>query len=47
MRVACFPNGSTTGADIILASRQDRRRERLWVHVDALIGNVRVQDAPT
>ena len=46
MRISCYPNGSTTGADVVLCSRADRMRERLWVHLDPLLGTVRVQDAP-
>ena len=44
--VLFFPNGSTSGADVVLASRRDRTRNRLWVHLDPLVGSVRVQDAP-
>jgi general secretion pathway protein H len=41
-----FPNGSTTGAAVVLASRGDRTRNRLRVEIDALIGAVSVGDAP-
>lgn len=40
-----FPNGSTSGGDVVLASRRDRTRNRLRVTLDALIGSVRVEDA--
>ena len=46
MRVVFFPNGSSTGADIVLGSRRDRSRARLWIRLDPLIGTVQVQDAP-
>ena len=45
VRVACFPNGSTSGAAVLLASRRDRTRNRLWVRLDPLLGTVRVEDA--
>jgi len=41
-----YPNGSTSGGDVVLASRQDRTRNRLHIHLDRLIGAVRVGDAP-
>lgn len=41
-----FPNGSNTGAVVVLASRADRTRNRLRVDLDPLIGTVRVGDAP-
>jgi general secretion pathway protein H len=41
-----FPNGSNTGAAVVLASREDRTRNRLRVDLDPLIGSVRVGDAP-
>ena len=43
--VLFFPNGSTSGADVVLASRSDRTRNRLWVHLDPLVGTIHVQDA--
>ena len=46
MRVVFFPNGSSTGAEVVLGSRRDHSRNRLWVHLDPLIGTVQVQDAP-
>ena len=46
MRVVFFPNGSSTGADVVIGSRRDRARAKLWVHLDPLIGSVRVQDEP-
>ena len=45
VRVACFPNGSTSGVAVLLASRRDRTRNRLWVRLDPLLGTVRVEDA--
>jgi general secretion pathway protein H len=41
-----FPNGSNTGAAVVLASRADRTRNRLRVDLDPLVGTVRVGDAP-
>ncbi|MFN8543062.1 MAG: prepilin-type N-terminal cleavage/methylation domain-containing protein [Candidatus Binatia bacterium] len=45
VRVLCFPNGSTSGADIQLASRADRSRDRLRLRLDPLLGRVDVLDA--
>ncbi len=45
IQVLFFPNGSTSGASVVVASRQDRTRDRLRVSVDPLIGTVRVEDA--
>jgi Tfp pilus assembly protein FimT len=45
VRIACFPNGSTSGAAVLLASRRDHTRNRLWVRLDPLVGTVRVEDA--
>ena len=47
VQILFFPNGSTSGADVILASRRDRRQNRLQVHLDSLVGTVRVGDAPS
>jgi len=44
-QILFFPNGSTSGADVVVASRRDRTRERLRVSLDPLIGTVRVDDA--
>jgi general secretion pathway protein H len=44
--VRFFPNGSTTGAQVVLANRGDRTRNRLLVSLDPLLGSVRVGDAP-
>lgn len=41
-----FPNGSNSGATVVLASRADRTRNRLRVDLDPLIGTVHVGDAP-
>ena len=40
-----FPNGSTSGADVVVSSRRDRTRNRLRVSLDPLVGTVRVEDA--
>lgn len=44
--VRFYPNGSTSGAAIVLASRRDRTRNRLRVDLDPLLGAIRVGDAP-
>ena len=44
-QILFFPNGSTSGADIVVASRRDRTHERLRIRLDPLIGTVRVDDA--
>jgi general secretion pathway protein H len=41
-----FPNGSTTGGEVVVANAGDRTRNRLLVHLDPLLGSVRVGDAP-
>lgn len=41
-----FPNGSTSGADVVISGRKNRAQHRLRVHLDALLGTVRVEDAP-
>lgn len=45
-QIRFFPNGSNTGAAVVLASSADRTRNRLRVELDPLIGTVRVGDAP-
>jgi prepilin-type N-terminal cleavage/methylation domain-containing protein len=45
VQILFFPNGSTSGAEVILANRQDRSRNRLAVKLDPLVGTVRVEDA--
>jgi prepilin-type N-terminal cleavage/methylation domain-containing protein len=45
VQILFFPNGSTSGADVVLASRRDRFQNRLRVQLDPLIGVVRVGDA--
>jgi len=44
-QILFFPNGSTSGADVVVASRRDRARDRLRISLDPLIGTVRVEDA--
>ena len=41
-----FPNGSNTGAALVLASSRDRTRNRLLVNLDPLLGTINVGDAP-
>jgi len=45
VQIIFFPNGSTSGADVIVAGRRDRREHRLRVQLDPLLGTVRVGDA--
>jgi type II secretion system protein H len=45
VQILFFPNGSTSGADVIVAGRNDRREHRLRVQLDPLLGTVRVGDA--
>jgi hypothetical protein len=44
---ALLPNGSTSGAEVLLASRRDRFANRLRVALDPLLGSVRVEDTNT
>src|SRR3989442_705499 len=47
-QILFYPNGSTTGADVVVASRRDRAqggRNRLLVHLDPLVCTVAVRDA--
>ena len=41
----CYPNGSTSGARIVVGSRRDRSSNRLQIKLDPLIGRVDVDDA--
>jgi len=43
--LAFFPNGSTSGAEVVVVSRRDRSRNRLRLVLDPLVGTVRVEDA--
>jgi len=45
--VLFFPNGSTSGVEVQLASRRDRFTNRLRVALDPLLGSVRVEDTST
>jgi len=45
VQVLFFPNGSTSGARVVLARRSDRTKNRLAVYLDPLLGTVRVGDA--
>jgi general secretion pathway protein H len=45
VQILFFPNGSTSGADVVIAGRRDRREHRLRVQLDPLLGTVRVGDA--
>ena len=39
-----YPNGATSGADVVVASRRDRANNRLRLILDPLLGTVRVED---
>lgn len=41
-----FPNGSTTGGEVVVVNANDRTRNRLLVRLDPLLGSVQVGDAP-
>ncbi len=43
-QILFFPNGSTSGAEILVASRRDRSH-RILITLDPLIGRVEVNDA--
>ena len=45
VQILFFPNGSTSGAEVVVASRRDRREHRLKVGLDPLLGTVHVGDA--
>jgi general secretion pathway protein H len=45
VQLVFYPNGSTSGADIVVAGRRDRREHRLRVSLDPLLGIVHVGDA--
>jgi general secretion pathway protein H len=45
VQIRFFPNGSTSGAEVVVASRRDPRERRLRVALDPLLGTVRVGDA--
>ena len=45
VQILFYPNGSTTGADVVVAGRRDRREHRLLVSLDPLLGIVHVGDA--
>jgi general secretion pathway protein H len=47
VQVLFFPNGSTSGVELQLASRRDRFTNRLRVALDPLLGSVRVDDTST
>jgi general secretion pathway protein H len=47
VQVLFFPNGSTSGAEVLLASRRDRFANRLRIALDPLLGSVRVEDTST
>jgi type II secretion system protein H len=40
--VLFYANGSTSGADVVIASRRDRSSNRYTLHLDPLVGNTRV-----
>jgi len=44
VQVLFFPNGSTSGAEILLASRNHRMENRIRVALDPLVGSIHVAD---
>src|SRR5262249_23219962 len=46
-QIICFPNGSSSGGDVVIGSRRDRSATRIIIHVDPLIGMPSVRDAQT
>ena len=44
VQILFFPNGSTSGVEVQLASRRDRFQNRLRIQLDPLIGSVHVGD---
>lgn len=44
VQIVFFPNGSTSGVEVVVASRRDPRERRLHVFLDPLLGTVRVED---
>ena len=44
-QILFFPNGSTSGAEVVVASRRDRAQNRIRITLDPLIGRVEVNDA--
>src|SRR5258705_8482528 len=45
VQILFFPNGSTSGAEGIIAGRRDRSEHRLSVALDPLLGTIHVGDA--
>jgi len=45
VQILFFPNGSTSGAEVIIAGRRDRSEHRLSVALDPLLGTIHVGDA--
>ena len=45
VQILFFPNGSTSGAEVIISGRRDRREHRLSVVLDPLLGTIHVGDA--
>jgi len=44
VQILFFPNGASSGADIVVANRRDRTRNRIAIDLDPLISSVRVGD---
>lgn len=45
IEILFYPNGATSGADIVVVSRRDRASNRLRLRLDPLVGEIRVEDA--
>jgi general secretion pathway protein H len=44
-QIIFYPNGSTSGVEVVVASRRDRSSNRIRITLDPLIGRVDVDDA--
>ena len=45
VEILFYPNGATSGAEVVVVSRRDRASNRLRLLLDPLVGAVRVEDA--
>ena len=44
VQILFFPNGSTSGAEVVVANRNDPRLNRLRIQLDPMLGTVWVKD---
>jgi len=45
VEILFYPNGATSGAEVVVVSRRDRASNRLKLVLDPLVGGIRVEDA--